>query len=113
MEATVIFCRGKGGERNAAALPKLFCGLTPSLSLLFHDSRSGLFGYSHGDSGGGGGGIIKCKLRLYEYAKRRGRRDEEERGEEGEALEGTIEGGAGSQDGRGRFAAAKVERDSQ
>ena len=91
-----FFAGGKGGERNAAALPKLFCGLTPSLSLLFHDSRSGLFGYSHGDSGGGGGGgIIKCKLRLYEYAKRRGRRDEK-----GEALEGTIEGGAGSQDGR-------------
>ena len=103
----VIFCSGKGGERNAAALPKLFCGLTPSLPSSF---TTLCLAYSHGDSGGGG--IIKCKLRLYEYAKRRGRREEEETRER--ALEGTIEGGATSQEaGRGRFAAAKVERDSQ
>ena len=70
-----FFLLGKRGSKEMRLRNcNYFCGV-PSTPSLFHDSP----GYSHRDSGGGGG-IIKCKLQLYEYAERRGRRLAEREG---------------------------------
>ena len=109
-----FFLPGKKGRKEMRLRNcNYFCGV-PSTPSLFHDSP----GYSHRDSGGGGG-IIKCKLQLYEYAERRGRRLAEREREDGgggrreRALEKTIEERGAKSEGVLRRPECLAEREAK